>query len=223
MKNFGGRGNCRANVELRTGLTQPAGSKLPECFLLPGMDIRRNDLKNNLIRVALCGLAIMPVAAMAQNVPLVQDSYVIPGNAANFGSASTMNVGGPNAALALAQFDLTALPSGTTSNNIAKATLTLFLNKLGAAGTVNISAANGSWTEISVNGNNAPVAGAAVASAVAASAASEFITVDATAAVQAWLSGTTNSGFIITANDGTVNVAFDTKAEKVRRRAIRRR
>ena len=122
-----------------------------------------------------------------------------------------MNVGGPSAAQALAQFDLTALPAGTTSAQIVKATLTLFLNKLGAAGTVNISVANGSWTESGVNGNNAPVAGLAVASGVSASTASEYITVDATAAVKAWLTGTNNNGFIITPNDATVNVAFDTK------------
>jgi hypothetical protein len=153
----------------------------------------------------------MPVAAIAQNVPLTQDSYVIPGNATNYGSATTMNVGGPNAAQALAQFDLSALPGGTTSAQIAKATLTLFLNKVGAAGTVNISVANGFWTESGVNGTNAPAVAAAVASGVSASAASQYITVDATAAVQAWLTGATNSGFIITPNDGLVNVAFDTK------------
>ncbi len=168
-------------------------------------------MKINPIRLFLCGLAMVPVAAMAQNVPLTQDSYVIPGNATNYGSATTMNVGGPSAAQALAQFDLSALPAGTTSAQIAKATLTLFLNKVGAAGTVNISVANGSWTEFGVNGNNAPAAGLAVASGVAASAASEYITVDATAAVQAWLTGTTNSGFILTPSDGVVNVAFDTK------------
>lgn len=168
-------------------------------------------MKINPIRLLLCGLAVVPIAAMAQNVPLVQDSYVIPGNGVNFGSATTMNVGGPNSAQALAQFDLTALPAGTTSAQIAKATLTLFLNKVGAAGTVNISVANGGWTEFGVTGNNAPVAAASVASGVLASTASEYITVDATAAVQAWLTATTNSGFIITPNDGVVNVAFDTK------------
>ncbi len=153
----------------------------------------------------------MPVAAMAQNVPLTQDSYVNPGSATNFGSASTMNVGGPNGARALAQFDLSALPAGTTSAQIAKATLTLFLNKVAAAGTVNISVGNGAWTETGVNGTNAPSPAAAVASGVSASAANEYITVDATAAVQAWLTGTNNNGFIITPNDLTVNVAFDTK------------
>jgi hypothetical protein len=168
-------------------------------------------LRINSIRLPLGVLVLLPVAAVAQNVPLVQDSYVNPGTGSNFGSATTMNVGGPNGAQAVAEFDLTTLPAGTTSSSIAKATLTLFLNKSGAAGTVNISVANGFWTEIGVNGTNAPVAGAAVASGVSASAASQYITVDATAAVQAWLTATPNNGFIITPADGIVNVAFDTK------------
>ncbi len=38
-----------------------------------------------------------------------------------------------------------------------------------------------------------------------------YVYVDATAAVQSWLSGTTNSGFIVTPNDSNINVAFDSK------------
>jgi hypothetical protein len=161
----------------------------------------------------LCSLALLPVAAFAQTVPLTQDSYVVtsPATASNYGAAVTLNVGGPTAAQGLVQFDLTTLPVGTTSGNIAKATLALFVNKLGATGTVNISVANGTWTELGVNGTNAPVPAAAVASGVSVSTSGTYVYVDATAAVQSWLSGTTNSGFIVTPNDGNVNVAFDSK------------
>ena len=64
--------------------------------------------------------------------------------------------------------------------------------------------------ESGVNGNNAPVPAASVASTVAVNNGSDYVAVDATAAVQAWLSGTTNSGFIITPNTG-VNISFDSK------------
>ena len=153
------------------------------------------------------------MAAFAQTVPLTQDSYVAtnPSTGTNYGTAVTMNAGGPNADQALVQFDLSALPAGTIGANISKATLTLFANKVGAAGTINISVANGAWTELGVNGANAPVAAAAVASGVSVSTSSEYLYVDATAAVKNWLNGTTNSGFIITPNDGTVLVAFDSK------------
>ena len=68
------------------------------------------------------------------------------------------------------------------------------------------------WTELAVNAAlTFLVAAAAVASGVSVSTGSEYVSVDATAAVQSWLSGTTNSGFLITPNDGTVLVAFDSK------------
>jgi collagen type VII alpha len=166
----------------------------------------------NSIRLFLSGLALFPVAAFAQTVPLTQDSYGVtsPATTNNFGTAATINVGGPNVNAAFVQFDLNTLPGGTGAANIARATLSLYVNKLGAAGTVNVSVANGPWTESGLNGANAPVSAAAVASGVSVSTGA-YVYVDATAAVKAWLNGTTNSGFIITPNDGNVNVAFDSK------------
>jgi hypothetical protein len=160
----------------------------------------------------LCGLFLLAPAIFAQSAPLVQDSFVVPGTASNYGSTTTLNVGGPLGSQALVQFDLTQLPAGTTASGIAKATLVLFVTKLTNAGTVNFSVANGVWTESDVNGTNGPAAAASVASGVAINNGNDYIAVDATAAVQSWLNGTTNSGFIITPNTGTgVNVYFDSK------------
>ena len=154
--------------------------------------------------------ALTSALSFAQSLPLTQDAYFNPGNSANFGATVTMGVGGAANSQSLAQFDLTALPAGTTASSVSKASLVLFVHTVTTAGTVNISTANGSWTEGSVNGTNNPVALAAVASGVAISAPNTFIVVDATAAVQAWLNGTANSGFLI-AGDRTVNIALDTK------------
>ena len=168
-------------------------------------------MKSKVICALFGGIAIIPATALAQNVPLTQDTYVAPGSAVNYGAASTINTGGPAGNQALLQFDLSTLPDGTSASNIAKATLVLFVNKLGAPGTVNISVANGSWTENGLSGVGAvPVPSAAIASGVAINAAGSYIYVDATAAVQAWLSGTNNNGIIITPGGG-VNVAFDSK------------
>jgi hypothetical protein len=156
-------------------------------------------------------MVLLPVAAFAQTVPLTQDSWVIPGTSANFGNTTTLSVGGANSTSALVQFDLTALPAGTTANNVSKAVLTLFVNKVNAAGTVNISVANGTWTELGVTGNNTPAAGTSVASGVSVSISGAYLYVDATAAVQSCLNGTTNSGFLISPNDGIVTISFDSK------------
>jgi len=156
-------------------------------------------------------LALLPVVAFAQSVPLTQDSYFITGSPTNYGNAATVNAVGASSDSALVQFDLTALPPGTSSSNIAKATLILFVNKLNAAGNVNISEANGAWTELGVNGTNNPVAGAAVASGVAVPATGNYLYVDATQAVKDWLGSTTNNGFIITPIGGSVSANFDSK------------
>ncbi len=161
-------------------------------------------------QLLICGLAVGS-SALSQTVPLTQDAHVVPSNGINYGSATTINVGGPNVAQALVQFDLSYLPTGVTATNVNKATLTLFANKVGYAGTVNVSVANGTWTEAGVNGTNVPVAGAAIASGVPVSTANTYFTVDATVAVKNWLTGTTNSGFLITPANQTVNVAFDSK------------
>ena len=126
------------------------------------------------------------------------------------GRHTTLHVGGDGAE-ALVQFDLTALPAAITGSNVAKATLTLFVDSIDNAGTVNISVANGSWLEDGVNGTNAPGPGATVADNVSISTVDEYVSVDATQAVQDWVNGTSNNdGFIITPS-GSVNVEFDSK------------
>jgi hypothetical protein len=159
-----------------------------------------------------CALALLPAAAFAQSVPLTQDSYVLPGTAGNYGIQQTINLGGSNAFQGLVQFDLSTLPAGTTAANVGKATLVLFAKTVTAGGTINIGTANGSWTESGVNGNNAPTAGTAVASGVSVSTAESFLYVDATNAVKSWITTpASNNGFIITPNDGVLNIAFDSK------------
>ncbi len=167
---------------------------------------------NTLRRALLLGFTLTAAGAFAQTVPLTQDSFMNPGVGTTFGTATTLNVGGAANSQALAQFDLSALPSGVTASQVAKATFFLFVNKLSAAGTINISVANGSWSELTVSGTTGPVAAAAVASGISVTAAGNYVYVDATTAVQNWLNGSaTNSGFIITSAGGGVNVLFDSK------------
>jgi hypothetical protein len=160
----------------------------------------------------LLSAVLFSATAAAQSVPLFQDSYTVSGSVGNFGSSTSLMVGGVNAAHALVQFDLNSLPSGTTGPKIAKAILTLFVNKIASPGNVNVSVANGPWSEYVVTGLNAPSAGAAIVSQLqVGTLAGSYLTIDVTVAVQQWLNGTTNSGFIISPGNGAVNVLFDSK------------
>ena len=212
---FGSQQNGKWAIEM-DNITTATQAPEPTTFVLGGVAIlmlvlgRRTQWFTN--RLLLAGLALTS-AAFAQTAPLTQDAYLVPGSPTNYGSATTMNVGGAAGAQALVQFDLTALPTGVTAANVSKATLTLFVGKVGAAGTVNVSVANGGWSEATVNGaSGQPVPGAAIASGLAISSGNTYFQVDATAAVQSWISGTApNNGFLVTPGGGGVNVAFDTK------------
>jgi hypothetical protein len=170
-------------------------------------------MKRTIALAAFALAASMPYIH-AQTLPTLGDTFFAPGNASNFGTSPTINVGGAGAYQGLIQFDTSTLPSGITGANIDKASLTLFINKVGSAGAIDINAANGPWTESAVNGTDAPSIGMTVASPVPVTTASSYITVDATALVKAWLNGTiTNSGIILTVDPGSpeTSVFFDSK------------
>jgi hypothetical protein len=169
-------------------------------------------MKSFLPAVSLCCALAVPAAALAAGVPVAQDAFVTPGNAANYGALPNINVGGTSSFLGMVQFDLSTLPAGTTGSSVAKATLILYVNKLGAPGSVNIDIANGPWTEGGVNGNNTPTPGGVVATGVPVNTASTYLAIDATRAVVNWLDRVTlNQGFLIQPGSPGVAVYFDSK------------
>jgi hypothetical protein len=154
--------------------------------------------------------ALAPAAIMAQSLVPLQDAYVVPGNSSNFGTAVNITVGS-SGSQGLVQFDLSSLPNSVSAGNIQRALLTLYVNHVNTPGSINILTANGVWTETGVNGTNAPVGSATLASGVAIGNSGVYITVDATAAVQDWITNpSNNNGFLIQAN-GNTSVQFDSK------------
>jgi hypothetical protein len=156
-------------------------------------------------------LALALPAAWAQTAPLVGDAFINPGSASNFGGTVNVNVGGASGSQGLFLFDLTALPAGTTASNVSVATLRLFLNKVGAAGSVNVYAAATAWSESTVNGLPGPGPAVLIAGAVPVSVAGSYVVIPVTSQVQAWLSGAPNNGFLITASPSSTSVFFDSK------------
>src|SRR6266852_2846123 len=82
---------------------------------------------------------LIPAGAVAQDAQLSADTYVSSGKpTTNFGSAGTMSITGSGAvARGFIRFDLSTLPSGTTSDGVAKAALTLYVSNVGTAGSFN--------------------------------------------------------------------------------------
>jgi hypothetical protein len=149
--------------------------------------------------------------AWATTGVITADTYVNPaGPTNNFGSLPTMMVG--DGSSAFVQFTLSTLPANVIAADISKATLTVFANRVSVAGTVDVSAVNGAWTEFGLNYQGAPAltqAGSAVVSQ-----SGQFITFDVTSLVQSWVTTPSlNYGVAITADAATptVLVQFDTK------------
>jgi hypothetical protein len=124
----------------------------------------------------------VPKSVWGQQATLVGDAHVSSAQpAVNSGALSNLNVGGGYTALV--QFDLGMLPAGTTSAQIAKATLRVYCNRADVPGTVQAELVGGAWTESGVTFATLPAVGATVQT-VPVVGAGEFVTFDVTSAVQ---------------------------------------
>ena len=151
--------------------------------------------------------------AQALDSPLAADTYVSSSNPMlNFGAQATLNVGG--GATALVGFDLSTLPPGTTPAKLVKATLVLYVSRIGVAGAVEVQTALSGWAESTATANSSPsLSGAGSGPTVAIVVGAQYVSVDVTNQVKAWMNGSPNYGFAVTtalSASGTV-VFFDSK------------
>ena len=111
------------------------------------------------------------------------------------------------------QFNLSSIPSGYTGSDITQATLKLYVNAVTKAGSFNVDYVNGTWSEGTITYDNAPALGTTIAASVPLVTAdkNQYILINVTSAVQAWLNGTEpNDGIALVANS-TFNASFDSK------------
>jgi hypothetical protein len=150
------------------------------------------------------------VGAYGQITPS-QDAYTTTATPTkNFGAATTLDV--KSSETSYIQFNLASIPSGFTSTDITKATLKLYVDGITTAGSFNVDFVNGSWAEDTIDASNAPALGTTIAASVPLTKTdkNQYILVDITPAVQAWLSGTANDGIALVANS-PLDASFDSK------------
>ena len=160
--------------------------------------------------VSLLGLFVfLWTAGYAQITPL-GDSYVNTSTpTTNYGAAALLDVNGAKQTTYI-QFNLASIPA---TASVSQATLKLYVNAVTTAGSFNVDYVNGAWSEGTIDSSNAPALGAAIASNVSVTTAdkNQYILVNVTSAVQAWLSGSeTNNGLALVANS-TFDATFDSK------------
>jgi hypothetical protein len=174
---------------------------LPEQVLRP-------IVKRTLMRwmAIAAGMAMAVGAAHATDATIMGDASVSSAfPSTNYGGLTNLYVG--NGSTTLIQFDLSSLPAGTTASQIAKATLTLYVNRIDASGLVNVQPVTSAWSESAVTYSSIPSLGSAVASFTPAMAG-QYITVDITSLVQGWVTTPASDyGIALTSSSG--NIVFD--------------
>ena len=162
-----------------------------------------------LVRIfVLYAAAFSACAAHAAEATLVADAHV---NSAlptvNSGSLANLNVG--NGYTTLLQFDLGLLPAGTTSAQVSRAVLRLYVNRLDTVGLVNLQPITSSWQESNVTYATIPTL-AAAAQVVNVTQSGAYVAVDVTSLVQGWIANpSTNHGLALTA--ATASLQLDSK------------
>jgi hypothetical protein len=162
----------------------------------------------NFIKACLVALFAVTLAH-AQITPL-GDSYTNTADPnTNYGARMLLNVDGATR-ITYIQFDLASIPATAC---ISSATLKLFVNAVTTAGSFNVDYVNGTWAESTIDAGNAPALGKTIASDVSITTAdkNQYILINVTPAVEAWLSGgETNNGIALVANS-SFNATFDSK------------
>ena len=163
--------------------------------------------KTRLVSLGL--LVFLWSAAYAQITPL-GDSYINTADpTTNYGAKTLLDVDGA-AQITYIQFNLSSIPS---TASVSQATLKLYVNTVTKSGSFNVDYISGSWSESTIDASSAPPLGTAIASNVSVTTAdkNQYILINVTSAVQAWLSGSeTNNGIALVANS-TFNATFDSK------------
>ena len=165
-------------------------------------------------------LSVFSVALYGQITPS-DDAYINTNGSArahNYGGGYTLAVAnsglrGGAFQTAFIAFDLSSIPAGYAGANINKATLKLYVDSVTTAGSFNVDFVNGSWTESSLTANNAPALGTTIAASVplVTSQVADYVLIDVTPALQAWLNRSQpNDGIALVAN-GPLSATFDSK------------
>jgi hypothetical protein len=168
--------------------------------------------------VAVSLIFCLSARTQAVEALLLQDTYVDNKNNGSQGSNVNLRVTktGSQVCRAFIKFSLATLPPGVAATNITQARLRLWVDKeSNTLGLVTLTPVTSAWDESTLS-NTASLsltAGLPKFFDLPVNSNSDFISVDVTAWVKAWVSGTLmNEGFEIDPGSGTaLNLYFDSK------------
>jgi hypothetical protein len=176
--------------------------------------------------IVLAALFILPHARAVEAL-LLQDTYVDSGttggkpppNGSNYGSGTDLRVfkGNGRVGRTFLKFSLATLPAGTLATDVAHARLRFWVNSNStAAGSITLSPVTTAWDEYTLKDTTTGnlTIGAPKLSDLPVTSVSNFVSIDVTDWVKAWLNGSlVNEGIEVEASTTTtqLNLSFDSK------------
>jgi hypothetical protein len=146
-----------------------------------------------LLYAALLIAGLSPLVAQAVVLPILIDTHLA---ATNAGASVAININPGNKGLL--KFNLSTLPAGISSSDIAKATLVFYVKTLPTAGRLQVSPVTKAWSEYSVTTSTAPLEGLPLATSAAISRGEVYVVVDITHLVMNWVDvPSTNFGLML--------------------------
>ena len=177
--------------------------------------------------LALLATLMIPGSGLAVEALLLQDTYVDngttggkpPPNASNYGSGMDLRVFKGNGRLGrtFLKFSLTTLPPGTAASDVAHARLRFWVNGNSTVpGAVTFIPVITPWDEYTLKDNSTGSLsfGSPTISELSISSINNFVSIDVTDWVKAWIAGTlVNEGIKVEASAATtfLSLAFDSK------------
>ncbi len=183
--------------------------------MLTGAEIRKvSFMRQQHKQILIAMLCTFPIGLRAIDLPVVADATVRAGaTQQNFGALPQLGVDANSTSYV--KFDvLGALPDGVTANQVTKATLRLYVNRLGQWGDIDVFRPCSDWSENTLTYQtkpaNCPEGNQRVT--IGPDSANNFVQIDVTKIVRFWADKTfVNTGFAIAPHDTLVSVFFDSK------------
>lgn len=166
------------------------------------------------IIIGLITLTLLLTSNLSQALSLsVSDDISLPAaNSAKAGKSKKLNLGGKRDAKIYLKFDASALPLNLASNSIDKAILRFYASKVKAPGSLTLAPITSDWSETS---GSAPTLGEENFSFTASiRSANQYVSVDVTDLVKAWLKGEISEGGIALIPGQGLDVVLDSKENK---------
>ena len=173
-------------------------------------NVKTRSLRTQYLVVLLSAFCWL-TSAHAQLTPSA-DAYIDTASpSTNYGTSPVLDVESSQATYI--RFNLSSIPTGYTGADVTKATLRLYVNAVTTAGNFNVDYVNSAWSESTIAAGNAPPPGSTIVAGVSLITAdtNQYVLVDITSAVQAWLNGTEPSDGIALVSNSLLSASFDSK------------